>query len=628
MLGTDAKAKAPMAQPRFFHTLCWAAIALPMLMGTALFAGESQEPADALWDPQRYIGVDEVKPGMEAYCLTDYGVNGIEKFALEVVNVIHDIEPGRNAILVMGLDERFKHTGVVAGCSGSPVYIDDRLAGALAFGWTYTKDPLYGVTPIKEMLQVGSMAGSAEPAASSARTAFTFDFSRPLDLSEISDQVRNTKLLNAGRASGTTLLPCPLLISGLSPAACEQLASQLEAMGYAAMPSISGSAEAQEGGASELKLKPGGVLTIPVVAGDIKMNVLGTVTEVRDDRVYGFGHSFLGYGALNLPMAGGKVYTVVSSVMRSSKLGAATDIVGAITADESAAVFGKIGAKPPMLPVSIRVERYNDPMVRTYNCQVVDHPSLTPQLVPDMIGAAALQVGSLPPDHTIEYKAAIDLDDGQAIRFGNISTGTDLSEPVSELMGALVLLLNNPYKGAKVKSLDFEVRIWPKNTVSHLWSVDVSNTKVKPGENIEVTVVVESWLAEKRKYHITLKVPEDVVPGKYKLMLCGVYDYENFLRKTTPHRFLATNYQTLVDALNDALNVERTKLRCLLVLPPKGIVLEKAELPDLPETKAIILQNDGRAMKALPHPRWIEKTVETGTVIADKEVVPIVVEEK
>jgi hypothetical protein len=133
---------------------------------------------------------------------------------------------------------------------------------------------------------------------------------------------------------------------------------------------------------------------------------------------------------------------------------------------------------------------------------------------------------------------------------------------------------------------------------------------------------------EKRKYHTTLTVPEDVPAGKYNLTLCGVYEYESFLRKTTPYRFLATNYQTLVDALNDALNVNRTKLRCLLVLPPEGIVLEKAELPDLPGTKAVVLQDEGRAIRTLPHPRWIEKTVETGTVIADKEVVPIVVEEK
>jgi hypothetical protein len=249
-------------------------------------------------------------------------------------------------------------------------------------------------------------------------------------------------------------------------------------------------------------------------------------------------------------------------------------------------------------------------------------------LIPAAISAAALQAGSLPPDHTIEYQAAIDLEDGQAIRFGNVSTGSEFAEPESELLGTLVLLMNNPYKTPKIKSVDFEAQISAKNTASHLWSVDVSHTKVKPGEEIEVAVVVESYLAQKRKYELKLAVPESLAAGKYNLLVCGIYEYENFLRKTVPYRFVATNYQTLVEALNEALNFDRTKLRCLLILPPDGITLERAELPDLPETKAIILQNDGRAIKALPYPRWIEKTVETGTVIADKEIVPIVVEKR
>ncbi len=626
MLGTDAKAHAPTAHLPFFGTLCWLATAVLAAAGTSLAADPAAEPADALWDPQRYIGIDEIEAGMEAYCLTDYGVNGVEKFALRVVNVVHDIDPGRNAILVIGLDERFKHTGVVAGCSGSPVYIDERLAGALAFGWSYSKDPLYGVTPIREMLQVGSLTGSEKPSMGSRAPAFTFDFSRPIDLAAVSERVKNTRLVHAGSAGSATRLPCPLLISGLSPAGCEQAALQLEPLGFAAAPGLSGSAEGQADDTSAFK--PGAALTIPLVAGDIKMNVLGTVTEVRGDRVYGFGHSFLGYGPLNLPMAGGKVYTVVSSVMRSSKLGAATEIVGSIISDEMAAVYGQIGVPPKMIPLSIRVDHFNDSAVRTYTCQVAENSSLTPQLVPSALSAAALQVGDLPPDHTIDYKAVIDLKDGQTVRFGNISTGIGLTEPISEMMGALVLLLNNPFRTAEIESLDFDVKVTPNNSESHLWSVDVTNTTVKPGEDIEVSVVVESYRSEKKMYRLTLTVPEDVAPGKYQLLLCGVYEYESFLRKTVPYRFLATNYQTLIDALKDALSVERTKLHCCLVLPPGGITLEKAQLPDLPETKAVIFQNEGRALKVQPHPRWIEKTVETGTVIADKEIVPIVVESK
>ena len=208
--------KAKVVPTEGFVVLLAIAICLSAQTQNALGTGERQARIDALWDAQRYIRIDEVKPGMDAYCLTDYGVAGIEKFSLKVLNVIRDFDPGRNAILVMGTDERFKHTGPVGGCSGSPVYIDGRLAGALAFGWTFSKDPLYGVTPIEEMIEVGLMDGSHAPAASSGTAALTFDFSRPIQVREAAEQLAAGRLFGGTTASGATN---SRLYSASSPAA-------------------------------------------------------------------------------------------------------------------------------------------------------------------------------------------------------------------------------------------------------------------------------------------------------------------------------------------------------------------------------------------------------------------------
>jgi hypothetical protein len=613
--------KAKIARTGVFVVLLAVAVCLAIPAGAG--AGKRQAGIDALWDSQRYIKIDEIKAGMDAYCLTDYGQAGIEKFALKVLNVVRDIEPGRSAILVMGVDERFKHTGPVGGCSGSPVYIDGRLAGALAFGWTFSKDPLYGVTPIEEMLEVGLMDGSGSSGGRSGASAMTFDFSKPINLMEVANELTARKLSGAAAAGGATALPCPLLISGLPSEACQHLAGQLERMGFTAVPGLSGSTDAADGPA---QMVPGGTLTMPLVTGDIKMHVLGTVTEVRDGRVYGFGHSFQGYGPTNLPMAAGKIYTVISSLQRSTKLGTSSEILGAITADESGAIFGRVGAKPVMIPLTIRIERFNTLEPRTYNCQVAYDQGLTPALVRSAIAGAAFQAGPFPLEHSIRYSTAIDLEDGQSIRFGNTSANMELMEPASEVAGCLALLMNNPFGAAAVKALQFDVCVTPKNIDSYVWSVDIADSKVKPGEEIQAEVVIESYLKEKRKHQVRIKVPKDLAPGKYNLMFLGAYEYENFVRKAAPYRFLAMNYQTLVDALNAALNVDRTRLYCLLVLPPDGITLDKAELPSLPRTKAIVLQSEKRAVAAMPYPRWIEKTVETGTVVADKEIVAITVE--
>ena len=602
--------------------------AVCLLLGTGAFAGISKRPAavDAIWDSQRYIKVSEVKPGMPAYCLTDYGENGIEKFELKVLDVVHgirDLEPGRSAILVMGMDERFKHTGLVAGCSGSPVYIDGRLAGALAWGYTFSKDPLYGVTPIEEMLEVGEVGGSgASGRSSGSQTAFAFDLSKPIDLADIDKQLTARKVLASANPGGPTALPCPLLISGLPGETCQQLTAPLEAMGFMAVASPGGTVSMSEG---EAALKPGGTLAIPMVTGDIKMSAVGTVTEIRGDRVYAFGHSLFGGGPTNLPMAGGKVYTVVSNLVSSFKMATCSDIVGAITCDQSGAVVGRIGAKPRMIPLTIHCERFNALEPCNYNCQVAYHQELTAALVRAAISTAGYRGGPFPPNHTVEYDAAIDLDDGRSIHFANTSANTELGEPGVEMAGALALLMNNPFPVAGIKGLRFDVRVLPKNIVSYLWSVEVANPKLKPGETIQAEVVIESYLKEKKRYQIGLEVPDNLPAGKYGLLLLGSREYESFLRKSMPYRYLATNYQTLVSSLNDILNVSRTKLYCLLVLPPSGITLERAELPSLPGTKALILQSDKRAMPIQPYPRWIEKTVETGTMIVDKEIVPITV---
>jgi hypothetical protein len=581
------------------------------------------------WDPAKYMSVDEVRPGMAAYCLTCLKGTEIEKFNLDVLSVVRKVEPGMDWILVKCTDERFIHSGPIAGCSGSPVYIEGRLAGAIAYvpGGPFSKDPLFGVTPIEEMLKVGQ--GSPRPDRRSQQHAigqgFAFDFSKPIDLAEITEQITAGRSSAGGSLTGLTTLPCPLIASGLPGPACKQLAASLERFGLMVVPAVGGAA-AQEAADKDVQLAPGAPLAVPLVTGDITMEVLGTVTEVVDDKVYGFGHSFLGYGPVDLPMATAQVHTVVSSLALSFKLGSMLNVVGALTTDESKAILGRIGAKARMIPLTIRIERYNDTKVRVYNCQAVDNQILTPIALQSVVAGAVLCLGDLPPEHTIEYKVAIGIDGAQSVSFKNVSAGRGLAEIMTDSIGSVAMLMDNPYKKVDIKSIDFDVRVEPKNSVSHIWSVELSDSKVKAGQQVRVAVVVESFLAEKKKYEFILKVPEQARPGRYELMVCGSYGYEQFLRKAVPYRFIAQNMSGLIEALNDVLGIERDKLYCLLLLPPRGVALQGAELPDLPATKALILQDATRALNAQPYPRWLEKNLDTDTVIIDREAMSITVE--
>jgi hypothetical protein len=633
------------------------------LMGALYAAGQAKGIQD-VWDPARYIGLDEIKPGMKAYCLTEYGVAGIEKFEMEVVDVVRNINPStspgsRDAILVKGTDERFIHTGPVAGCSGSPVYIDGQLAGALAFTWTYAKDPLYGATPIAEMLAVGR--GNVPRASSPPSTGggLVFDYTVPIDFAEIDRRFSHfTKALRNGVPDCqlpdydftiVNHLPCPLITSGLPAKVCERLSQAVEPFGFVVVEgaggfsrsefsvprSASGVSESTQHAArsTQNELSPGSCLAVPFVSGDITMSVYGTVTDVVGDKVYAFGHFLLGYGQIDLPMAKAKVHTVVSNIASSFKLASVAETVGALTTDESAGVIGKLGLQAKTIPLTIRVERYNDTEKRLYNCRLADNKVLSPFYLRMAVMGAALQFGDLPPEHTIEYKVCIDarcrMPDARReskIEYENVSSGMGLNEIVSECYSAVGLLMNNPYGQVDIESIDCEVRIMPKSIVSHIWSVDLSDSTVKAGQNIEVTAVLESVLAGKKQYQLSLEIPEDLAPGKYELTVCGERDYEQFLVKAVPQRFVAQSLPSLIDALNNSLQISRDKLYCLLTLPSSGVIIERAELPDLPATKALLLGDTKRALQVRPYAHWLERDLQTGSVVIDKKTLQITVE--
>jgi hypothetical protein len=608
-----------------FLAFCSALVFSLISMDETAGGGQIDEVLEGIWNPAKYIALDEIKPGMEAYCLTEYGVAGIERFDMEVVDVVRDFEAGLDVILVSGTDERFVHTGPVAGCSGSPVYIKGKLAGALAYAWPYAKDALYGVTPIGEMLKVGLGSREGGSTGSSEQSRVFFDLSGPLDLGEINRQYRNELISSRRNAGSASPLPCPVAASGVPGSVREQLDEMLKPFGM--MVIAGGGNEGNAGGSPEQgQLEPGATLIVPLVSGDISLAVSGTVTDVRDDKIYGFGHSYLGYGPVDLPMARGKVHTVVSNIYRSFKLTSVLEEVGALTMDESMAVMGRVGAKAKTIPLKIRIDRYNDTRERVYNCRVANNRLLTAILVQSAVAGAAFQLGDFPPDHMLEYEVAIDLEGDKSIRFENISASRGINELLIESASSVALLMNNPYEQIDIKSIDYDIRIVPRNVISHIWSVNLSDSRFKAGEEIDIEVVVEPVLAAKKKYNCRIKIPENLAAGSYNLTVSGYLDYERFLLKSEPYKFMAHNASALIEALNYSLSVDRDNLYFVLSLPPGGIALEQAELPDLPATKVLVLQNAKRALQVRPYQHWIEKSLKIGNVVIDKKAIKVTVE--
>lgn len=573
-------------------------------------------------DKAKYITVDEIRPGQEAYCLTVLEGITVEKFDLEVLSVIRNIRPGRDAIIVVGTDERFKYLGPIRGCSGSPVYIEGRLAGALAASWSFSKDPLYQVTPIEDMLHVGPVSNTQPPVSAGNPASLGLDFSAPIDLADI----------NSSLTTGYTNLKLKtqnleLMVTSLPAEVCDHIAPWFEPLGL--MPVAGGSANSElTTQDSELTFEPGGVLAIPLVSGDISMAVIGTVTARADNRVYAFGHGFLGYGDIDLPMASGYVHTIVSNMLFSFKLATAGPIIGAIRTDRATGIYGEIGAQPKLIPMRITIDHYNAAPQRTttYNCQVAVNRIYTPLVIRTALIGAIATAGTFPPEHMVRYKAGIGIDGFDPISFENVSSGRTIREFANEAVGTIAMLMNNPYQRVNITALDFEVEVLPKNILSNIWSVRLSDTKARPGQTIDVSVVLLSYMSEKKTHRLQFKVPEDLPPGQYDIFVGGAYEYEKFLRRVSPHKFTTHDLPTLVEALRDLLAIRRDRLYLTMTLPPGGIVIQRAELADLPQTKAMLLGDAKRTTTSLPLQRWLQKDTYTGDIIIGRKTLKITVE--
>ncbi len=583
-----------------------------MILSGLVLVSLSASVAAAKLDKSRYIALDEVRTDMEAYCLTVLKGNNIERFPLKILSIVRNFEPKRDAILVVGTDERFIHAGTIHGCSGSPVYIDGRLAGALAAGWDGSKDPLYLVTPIEDMLRIGT-AGSRE-GVGPKDVWRGINLSQPVAFADITQQFHAIEQ------------DCKLpVVTSLPQSVCEELTAQFEAMG---MTPIAAGNTAGTGVAGEpVEYKPGAVLSIPLLSGDITMAPTGTVTEVVGNKVYAFGHYFTGVGPTDLPMGGGTVHAVIPGILYAQKLTTPGAIKGAIRFDEATGVYGQIDAEAKTIGLRMSVDRYNDPEQRVYNCRLAVDRLRTPIMLQSAIIAAISMHGSLPPEHTLRYKGHVDIVGYGKIAFENISSGRRYSEIASEALSIAGLLLTNPYEKIEINDLAFDIKITPDNSRAVIRTVNITDNSVKPGETITASVLLQSHLSQLSLSRIDITVPRDLAPGSYEITIAGGYDYEKFIRKTASYKFMAYDAPTLVKTLGYLLSIKRDRLYIAMALPSTGVVIKRAELPHLPATKALLLSDEKRTIPTEKYQQWIANSIDVGRVVVGSKQIKITVKQ-
>ncbi len=308
----------------------------------------------------------------------------LEQFGVEVLGVMKDVSPGRDMILARLSGCNLEHAGIIQGMSGSPVYIDGKLVGAVAFAWEFAKDPIAGITPFEQMVayvrandrRIAAESRPAEPERpekGGVRTAGVRldpetlgDRDQPLPA--IAEPGNGPTAVSGGGLAGMKPIATPMAASGFTPRSLAMLAERLGPVGLA--PTAGGSAQAEiVARFGDKPLVPGAPVSVAMVTGDFDLSGIGTVTHVEGDRVYAFGHPMMGQGACEFPMMTGYIHTVYPRTSVSMKLGSPLKVVGVLDTDVSTAVSGRLGQTPDMLPMSVQVQsgRFAEP--HTYHVE-------------------------------------------------------------------------------------------------------------------------------------------------------------------------------------------------------------------------------------------------------------------
>ncbi|HLT35383.1 MAG TPA: SpoIVB peptidase S55 domain-containing protein, partial [Enhygromyxa sp.] len=445
------------------------------LAGSAIAAG-GDRPGKQTNDPN-IIPIDDIKPGMKGYALTVFKGQTPDKFEIEVVDVIRDYQPGQDAVLFTSPDPRMQHSGIVGGMSGSPIYIEGKLAGALAYGYRFNKDPLGGMAPIENMLEIADLPYRPEvmkkaPRASGrAGTEAWADQMLALGTDPLPPRLLPEQIPGPSGAPSGGLEPigAPMSIAGLSPHAAQFLADATGLMPVRGGGSNSSSASSGEAAASKHKWQPGDSVSVVLIAGDNGAAPNGTITWVgpKGDQLLAFGHPMYGEGPTRLPIANAKVHTILASVERSVKLSSPLDIQGTMIQDRQPAIYLRTDIHTPMIPVLTTVTSADPELgTRVYRSSVADSEILTPPLVVTLLLDAIEEAGSDAVDVVLETQSSITLETSKGPRTIELHQETYFARGIvrglaarSRALMVMMAALDNQFEIANIKSVEQTAKI-------------------------------------------------------------------------------------------------------------------------------------------------------------------------
>ena len=563
------------------------------------------------------ISVDEIEAGMTGYGLTVIEGSEPQRFEVEVLGVIPNISPDRDAILFRASGLGLEHSGIFGGMSGSPVYIDGRLAGAVSFGWGWQKDPVAGLTPIADMRKGAAMRGraaSGAPLLTSDRLLAVVD-GRPA-------------IGPVAAAAGGPAAPVTLSVSGLSPAARRLLGEFFPSERFAlSQTAPAGGAEDPDSpleapGQNEREtLVPGSSIYAALATGDAFLGAVGTVTDVQGDQVYGFGHPFLNLDSVAMPMYSAEVLTVFASTSRSFKIAVPKRRVGAVTRDFTTGIYGILGARADMFPVEIKVK--SDGSETIYRFEIFRHFAISPQVLAVLAAESLTVLAGTPIEATIDYRLEVSYEGGRQLTVSRVEAGSvALQDMARDLAGLLNITMYNPLEKLLPESVSIEASVEGVNRTARIESVRLRETEVYPGDTVALEVRVKPVLGDAETFTLQIEPPETAAPRTVSVIVCDG-------RTSNRLDLLEAKSRLDPETINDLLDVlqgERDARQLVIRLSGTGYGLSMggAEFPNLPPSALAVLAAPGDTSLG-PLVSSVVTAIDTPYVLTGRKVVPVMI---
>ena len=468
--------------------------------------------------------LSQVQKGMKGYGLTVFDGNKVEKFDVEIIGVLNRVGPGQDLIMARVDGPIVRRTNIMHGMSGSPVFIDGKVIGALAYAWQFSKEPIAGITPIDEMLRIAQVSAGGPTLAAATPRITGSEFLKAVAMGE-SEKAFEKIIAGLGAQQATAMggarrIALPISLGSFAPETVSRFSPIFDSMGFVSVP-MGGTASASSGAATKTDFEPGDAVGAMLLNGDFSAAATGTVTHIEGSRIYAFGHPFLDIGEISFPMTTAEIIGFVPSVASSFKLANTGQVVGAFRQDRSPGIMGVLGETAPMIPVQLTVD--GSGLQKSYNVSVVKHPQLSPLMLAMAADSVVANAQRAAGERTVVLESEIKLKGFEPIKLREGWAGAQARQAIPAYLAVIsAYLISNEFRDAELESVKIHLRHDDQLKIARLVEATVvppEKGRISPGDTVKIRAVLKPFRGESFVETFVVTIPDDQRFGNAYLLV-------------------------------------------------------------------------------------------------------------